>query len=185
MPAPEGGQSWLIPTEILGGTQADFEALGFIFRADVPFESNGSLLRLVRFPVGWTRKAFDRDEHWWLVCDEWGRERASIYEKHPGDGREAFVNFHDVRGYVFACQRDGLAVVPDEQWATPAAISSAAYELAIEALSAAATRQSLSERLGRAPGDESVVEAKERCEAFRAIWQRFSDGSDSAVAGDG
>jgi hypothetical protein len=139
----------------------------------------------VRFPVGWTRKAYDRDEHWWLVCDEWGRERASIYEKHPGDGREAFVEFHDVRGYVFACQRDGLAIVPDEQWATPAAIASAAHELAVKALSDAATAQTLYERLDIATRDEKVAEAKKRSEAFRAIWQRFSAGTDSAVAGDG
>ncbi len=81
-----------LPTEISHGTQADFEALGFVF-GDV--DPDDPLFRQVTLPDGWVRRGSDH-AMWSYIDDERGRERVAIFYKAAFYDRRASMSLRPV-----------------------------------------------------------------------------------------
>lgn len=82
----------LLPTSIKYGSQADFEALGFVF-GDVV--EGDPLFRAVTVPDGWKRECSDHDM-WSYVVDETGARRVAVFYKAAFYDRKAFMRLERV-----------------------------------------------------------------------------------------
>lgn len=86
--------STTLPSEILHSTQADFEALGFVFREVV---KGDPLFREVTLPEGWVREGSDH-AMWSYLCDERGLRRVAVFYKAAFYDRKAHMSLQNV-GY--------------------------------------------------------------------------------------
>jgi hypothetical protein len=153
--------SHLLPTDT-HRTDAEFEALGFVFGDPV---EGDPMFRHATLPGGWTKRGSDHDM-WSLVVDERGRERASVFYKAAFYDRSAHMSLNTVLGYLRSCVQDGAPIVTDETWATPAAIREAALG-AIES-----DREMVEYYSGLPAGD---VYAAERLAGFKLHAARYAD----------
>lgn len=103
-----------LPTEIHGGTDADFETLGFTFG---PTDPHDPLFRPATLPDGWTKQSSDHDM-WSYVVDELGRRRVGIFYKAAFYDRRADMHLINLLGYVTGRVREGKPIVLDDAWAT-------------------------------------------------------------------
>ncbi|KKN38014.1 hypothetical protein LCGC14_0757790 [marine sediment metagenome] len=78
----------VLPVDILGGTEADFEALGFTFGEPV---HNDPLFREATLPEGWKRQACDHAMYSDIV-DETGAQRVSVFYKAASYDRNASMS---------------------------------------------------------------------------------------------
>lgn len=80
--------SEMLPTEILGATKADFEALGFVFGDPV---TGDELFQAATLPQEWSREG---SEHtmWSYVVDETGKQRVAIFYKAAFYDRRAHMS---------------------------------------------------------------------------------------------
>ena len=140
------------------GDQAGFEALGFTFGDPDPKDP---LFRPATLPEGWKREASDHDM-WSYIVDQLGRRRVSVFYKAAFYDRRAFMGLTTVAAYVSACQYDGVDVVTDDAWATPAAVSEAARRWAQRA-------EENAERWAQgAPGKPASKDAERYATEYRA-----------------
>jgi len=158
------GQAQLIhseclPTDLRGGDQAIFEALGIVF--DGPVEED-PLFQYAHLPEGWTKRPGDYHT-WSYVLDELGRRRVRVCYKAAFYDRRAHMNVVSVFGYVDHCVQSGSDIVTDNAWATPAAVLEAARE--------GAERYAKWEEQSREYRDASEETAKR--EAYEALIARF------------
>jgi hypothetical protein len=117
--------SQLLPTNTYG-TDAEFEAVGFVFGDPLP---DDPMFRPAALPQGWSKRGSDHDM-WSYVVDEHGRDRVSVFYKAAFYDRSAHMSMDSLGSYISACRYHGRDIVADPTWATPAAISQAAAELA-------------------------------------------------------
>lgn len=89
--------SSVLPSEILHSTQADFEALGFVFGDLV---EGDPLFRHVQLPEGWIKKGSDH-AMWSYVEDDRGIERVAVFYKAAFYDRSAHM-YLDKVGYKIA-----------------------------------------------------------------------------------
>lgn len=80
--------SQMLPAELNRGTQAEFEALGFVFGA---IDSADALFRQMTLPDGWRKEGSDHDM-WSYVLDENGNRRVSVFYKASFYDRRAFMS---------------------------------------------------------------------------------------------
>jgi hypothetical protein len=85
-------RSEVLPTEILRGTDADFEALGFTFGDPV---DGDPMFRKATLPDGWTKQGTDHSM-WSKVVDHRGIERAAIFYKAAFYDRSAHMSLSNV-----------------------------------------------------------------------------------------
>mgnify|MGYP001613089832 FL=1 len=103
-----------LPTEIHGGTDADFVAVGFTFGNVDPHDP---LFRPATLPDGRTKQGSDHDM-WSYVIDELGRRRVGIFYKAAFYDRSADMHLINLLGYVAGCVREDKPIVTDDVWAT-------------------------------------------------------------------
>ena len=108
-----------LPTEIHGGTDADFETLGFTFG---PVDPHDPLFRPATLPDGWTKEGSDHDM-WSYVVDELGRRRVGVFYKAAFHDRHADMTLHSLYSYVTGCVRESKPIVTDDTWATREAVT--------------------------------------------------------------
>jgi hypothetical protein len=77
-----------LPTQVSFGSDADFEALGFVFGEP---DRNDPLFRSATLPDGWKREGSDHSM-WSYIVDEQGRRRVSIFYKAAFYDRDAFMS---------------------------------------------------------------------------------------------
>jgi len=119
------------PTEISGGSRADFEAVGFVFGEPV---ERDDLFTHATLPAGWTRQGTDRAMHS-SILDHLGRKRVSVFYKAAFYDRRADMSITTVLGYALDCLNlygDGAPTMPilDDEWATTDAVAGALDEWA-------------------------------------------------------
>ncbi|MGW1436941.1 hypothetical protein ACWD7M_17025 [Streptomyces griseus] len=116
------GQTQLVNSDRLPtdrqGSPAEYEALGFVFGDPDP---DDPLFAPATLPEGWTRQASDHDM-WSYLVDGLGRRRAFIFYKAAFYNRHAFMSLASVDSYLYEHRHEGVELVTDESWATPAAI---------------------------------------------------------------
>ena len=97
------GQTQLVASAVLptdtGGTDAEFEALGFTFGAQVPGDP---LFRDATIPAGWSKDATDHSMGS-VIKDERGIARVSIFYKAAYYDRKADMHIMNV-GYRFTTE---------------------------------------------------------------------------------
>lgn len=76
-----------LPVEIKWSTQADLEALGFVFGEHDPGDN---LFRKATLPAGWKREASDHSM-WSYLVDEAGKRRVAVFYKAAFYDRRAFM----------------------------------------------------------------------------------------------
>lgn len=108
-----------LPTELNGGTQAEFEALGFTFGEP---DANDSMFCPATLPDGWKKQSSDHDM-WSYVVDQFGRPRISVFYKAAFYDRHAHMSLNTVSGYVSDCVYRNTAIVTDDTWATREAVA--------------------------------------------------------------
>ena len=114
-----------LPTRLNGGSQAEFEALGFTFGDPDPADP---MFRPATLPEGWKRKGSGH-AMWSYITDQHGRERVSIFYKAAFYDRDAFMGLCTVSDYASNhVEYDGPLVITDE-WATKDAVLAAMAEL--------------------------------------------------------
>lgn len=148
-----------LPTEVLGGTDADFEAVGFTFGEPDPRDP---LFRPATLPDGWTREASDHDMGSYVV-DPQGRRRVSIFYKAAFYDRRAHMSLTSVYGYVSNFVWGGPDVIADPEWATPGAVTEAARSLIAQE----------DERMDRR-SDEARADAMERRARLETLVDRLA-----------
>jgi hypothetical protein len=159
--------SEMLPTRVLHCTDADFAALGFRFGAPDPGDP---MFRPATLPEGWKKVSSDHDM-WSYVVDTLGRRRVAIFYKAAFYDRSAHMRVERVSSYVSHCVYYGHDIVPDDEWATPAAIVEAAREHLgqqrefVEMYS--------SERFDNEYGREEAAKAEAQCAAYEAVVARF------------
>lgn len=153
-----------LPTDMGGpGAQAEFEALGFTFGAEVPGDP---LFRTATLPAGWTRQASDHSMHSHIL-DQHGRRRVGVFYKAAFYDRRADMRLVTPVGYLREVLHDGAAPVLDEVWLTPAVAAETLTALRDEAVDQAAdcTRYAAS---ASNPGYWTGREAELRTDAAKA-----------------
>lgn len=134
-----------LPTEIHGGTDADFEAVGFTFGLTDPHDPHDPLFRPATLPDGWAKQGSDHDM-WSYVIDELGRRRVGIFYKAAFYDRRADMHLINLYGYVTGCVRESKPIVLDDVWATRENVA-AEFRKAVEgAVRSLATWERASER---------------------------------------
>jgi hypothetical protein len=106
-----------LPTDS-GGTDADFEAVGFTFG---PPDGNDPLFRPATLPEGWKREGSDHSMGSYVV-DPLGRRRVSVFYKAAFYDRRASMYLVSPAGYLngflWGDDPDARPVL-DEEWLTP------------------------------------------------------------------
>jgi hypothetical protein len=123
-----------LPTEMHGGTQADYEALGFTFGDVTPGDP---LFRAATLPAGWSKRATDYSMGSEIV-DDLGRVRVTIFYKAAFYDRRANMHLVGPSGYVAGTVYARRAPVLDDSWLTPDAAAEALGKLAAVELEQAA-----------------------------------------------
>ena len=77
----------VLPVQIMGATEADFETLGFRFGEPVA----DGLFRSATLPEGWEREGSDHSM-WSYVVDREGKRRVGIFYKAAFYDRDAFMS---------------------------------------------------------------------------------------------
>lgn len=165
------GQHQLVTSDLLPTdcNTAAFEAAGFTFGDPVPGDP---LFRKATMPPGWTRGASDHAMYSHIL-DEHGRERVSVFYKAAHYDRRAHMSLIGVSGYVRTCVSRSVEPIPDDIWATPAAIHAAATENA--ATCAEYARES------REAGYEKEAREEEATHrVFLALAERFAPSGGAA-----
>lgn len=111
-----------LPTQISGGTQADFEALGFTFGEP---HAHDPLFRPATLPEGWTKQGTDHSMHS-KILDTLGRERVGVFYKAAFYDRRADMHLNTVFGYVGNLLYYSGTPVLDDEWATKETVTEAA-----------------------------------------------------------
>ena len=158
-------------------TDAEFEALGFVFGDPDPSDP---MFRPTTLPAGWSKRGSDHDM-WSYVVDEHGRDRVSVFYKAAWYDRAAHMYLNTVYGYLRSCVYENKPIVTDESWATPAAVREAALG-AVES-----ARESVALYELRASGDspdayavERLAELKSEIARYTAIAAQYAGGGASA-----
>lgn len=119
------GQRQLVHSDSLptdsGGTDPDFEALGFTFGQPDPHDP---LFRPATLPDGWKREGSDHSMGSYVV-DQLGRRRVSVFYKAAFYDRKADMHMVSLSHYVYSCVYDGKPIVTDDVWATREAVRDA------------------------------------------------------------
>lgn len=111
-----------LPTQIIGGTEADFEAFGFTFGDPDP---DDPLFRPATLPEGWKREAGE-DSRGSSIVDALGRERVSVFYKAAFYARSASMSLIGLGWYVAkSVEYDAGPIVFDDEWATREAVLAA------------------------------------------------------------
>ncbi|MCY0921859.1 MULTISPECIES: hypothetical protein [unclassified Streptomyces] len=158
-----------LPTEILRGDRASFEALGFQFGAADPADP---LFVPASLPDGWTREASDHPM-WSYILDDLGRRRVAIFYKAAFYDRCAEMQFVTLFTYLRDHVYEGRPLITDPVWATPQA-------LAVEArLAITRAEEELAfwrghEQTTFADGTSSEQYAAQRCEGYRARRDQYA-----------
>lgn len=116
------GQRQLVNSDRLpvdsGGTDADFEAVGFTFG---PPDEHDPLFRPATLPEGWKREGSDHSMGSYVV-DPLGRRRVSVFYKAAFYDRRASMYLVSPAGYLheflWGDDPDARPVL-DEEWLTP------------------------------------------------------------------
>lgn len=164
--------SQLLPTDT-HKTDAEFEALGFVFGDPV---DDDPMFRHATLPKGWTKRGSDHDM-WSYVVDEHGRERVAVFYKAAFYDRHAHMYLNTVHGYLRSCVHDGAPIIVDGSWATPAALREAALGAADSAREAIA----LYEHRAASDGPDSyaaerLAGAKSELAQYAAVAAQYADG---------
>lgn len=168
--------SQLLPTDT-HKTDAEFEALGFVFGDPV---DDDPMFRHATLPKGWSKRGSDHDM-WSYVTDELGRDRVAVFYKAAFYDRHAHMSLNTVYGYLRSCVYDNKPVVDDEKWATAAALRKAALDAAESAREAVELYQSRAQ--GANPDEyaiERLAEAKSEIARYTAIAEQYADGGDQS-----
>lgn len=171
--------SRMLPTDT-HGTDAEFEALGFVFGESDPGDP---MFRPTTLPEGWSKRGSDHDM-WSYVVDEHGRNRVSVFYKAAFYDRHAHMSLNTVYGYLRSCVYDNKPVVGDEKWATPAALRKAALDAAESAREAVELYQSRAQ--GANPDEyaiERLAEVRSEIARYTAIAEQYADGGDQWTGG--
>jgi hypothetical protein len=104
-----------LPTEITGGTQADFETLGFVFGDTSTYDP---LFRPVTLPDGW-RIAPSDHSMWSHVVDRNGRRRVAIFYKAAFYDRRAFMRLEKPENDLHRLLYGEITTLPVDDWTTP------------------------------------------------------------------
>lgn len=116
--AMQQGDCDIIPTRIMGGSEQDLTALGFVLG---PIDSKDPLFRAANLPIGWKRAGTGHSMHTDIV-DELGRKRIGIFYKAAWYDRAAHLSITTVYGYLGTCLYEGTTPVLDDSWATREAV---------------------------------------------------------------
>ena len=174
----KAGQSQLVhsdrlPTEVLHGTDAEFEALGFTFGEP---DASDPLFRPATLPDGWSKQASDHDM-WSYIVDPLGRRRVGVFYKAAFYDRKAHMAVKTISGYVTSCQHSGTEIISDDTWATPAEIVAAAQQ--------EIARSDKSIAIYSKPGHhENAAEWIAEEQARRAVYQAIADRFDTTTSND-
>lgn len=103
-----------LPTALSSGTDADFEALGFVFGEPDPSDR---LFRPATLPEGWSKQGSDHNM-WSYVVDELGRRRVAIFYKAAFYDRNADMRLETVYSYARSLSNDSAMPVYDDTWCT-------------------------------------------------------------------
>jgi hypothetical protein len=133
-----------LPTQLNAGTDADFEALGFVFGEPDPADP---LFRPAQVPDGWTKEGADHDMGSYVV-DQHGRRRVTVFYKAAFYDRRAHMTLHSIHWYVTSCVRQDTPIVTDDTWATPATVAAALRTAAAHAKKDADDWRGHAERAG-------------------------------------
>jgi hypothetical protein len=106
--------STLLPIEIRGASDADFEKLGFTFGA-----KRDDLFREATLPAGWSKQGSDHNM-WSYVVDHHGRRRVAVFYKAAHYDRRADMHLETPLGYLRNALYEGRVPVLDVEWLTPA-----------------------------------------------------------------
>ncbi|RKR92840.1 hypothetical protein BDK92_7322 [Micromonospora pisi] len=104
----------LLPTRILGGSQAEFEAVGFEFGDPDPSDP---MFRPATLPEGWKREGSDH-AMWSYLVDGYGRRRVSIFYKAAFYDRSAHMSLNTVGSYLRDMLYEGNTPILDNEWLT-------------------------------------------------------------------
>jgi hypothetical protein len=118
-----------LPTTLNGGSDADFEAVGFVLGDPLPGDP---MFRDAKLPAGWKRERTDHSM-WSKIVDQLGRERVSIFYKAAFYGRDAFMSLTTPYGYVWKRLQNGQKPVLDDEWLTAAVAKEALEKIATRA----------------------------------------------------
>jgi hypothetical protein len=105
-----------LPTRIIRGSRADFEALGFRFGEPDPKDP---LFCAAQLPAGWKREASDHPM-WSHIVDVLGRRRVDVFYKAAFYDRDAFMSLISPYAYVREVLAHNAHLVLDGSWLTPA-----------------------------------------------------------------
>lgn len=108
----------LMPTD-LSDDRASFETLGFTFGEPV---DGDPLFQHATLPEGWSRQGSDHDM-WSYVVDHLGRRRVAVFYKAAYYDRKAHARVETLSNYVYTVVFDGVELLTDDEWATPAAVA--------------------------------------------------------------
>jgi hypothetical protein len=106
--------STLLPIEIRGASDADFEKLGFTFGA-----KRDDLFREATLPAGWSKQGSDHNM-WSYVVDQHGRRRVAVFYKAAFYDRKADMHLETPLGYLRNALYEGTDPVLDDEWLTAA-----------------------------------------------------------------
>lgn len=157
-----------LPVEIQSGCgdTAAFEALGFTFGEP---DRHDPLFRPATLPEGWKREGTDHDM-WSFIIDQLGRRRVAVFYKAAFYDRRASMRLNPLSTYVFNCQNQGVDIVTDDTWATPAAVAEEASAWADTSQKRVEEWQQIAENSGTSTATERYIAQYEaERDAFQAI----------------
>lgn len=159
-----------LPTDLSSDDQTDFEALGFTFGEP---DLADPLFRPVTLPDGWSKTGSDHDM-WSYVLDQHGRRRVAVFYKAAFYDRRAFMRLNTVYGYVSECVRQGVDIVTDDEWASPAAVAAELRRAAVLAQENVDSWSEVADREGAQPyAKEYVTQYTAERDTCAALAERF------------
>lgn len=101
-----------LPTEVHGGTDEDFIALGFSFGAP---DAGDAMFRPATLPDGWKRQGSEHSM-WSHVIDANGRKRVSIFYKAAFYDRKAYMRLNSPNSDLSELLWGDLKALPVDDW---------------------------------------------------------------------
>jgi hypothetical protein len=168
-----------LPTQVIGGDDEQFLALGFTFGEP---DKHDELFRPATLPPGWKREASDHSM-WSYIVDEHGRRRVSVFYKAAFYDRTAEMRLDTHYAYLSSVLDDGGEPILDDAWLPAAAAVAELDRIAArydeEAVSAADYGQ-------RDPSNDfwpkRAAEDRARRDAARAMRDRITARAQMAEA---
>lgn len=114
-----------LPTQLSGGTEDQFIAVGFTFGDPDPRDP---LFRPATLPAGWTRQGTDHALHS-NILDEHGRRRVGVFYKAASYDRRADMSLIGLGAYLRGVLRGDTTLIFDDTWATRDAVVKALGEI--------------------------------------------------------